>query len=1227
MPSAPSLLDGIFQKAVSNFEATLTDKQRREFQNCTRKHVEDTILGIQSRLALQRKQRDMRKISKFVEGMTQLGKVIEVFVNCDSTVAFVWAPIKFVLLAAGTWVETLDCLLDTYAEIGEFLPGLSQYESFLRSHPAIGIHLQNYYCDVLDFHREALLVFSRPGWKTAFHSSWKTFKTHFGPILTKLKRHRDLLSDEKITTLLTEVNDFRQSFEDKFDDLSRQVLKLHLDNHDEESLRHQEALDRKRQFVVSKLDPPDYAFDLERAFNERGVSTSGDWLRTDPAFCQWTDLTAMDPRALFLNGIPGTGKTILASRVVKHLQQLRESNRRSLVLYFFFKHHHPDKRDFSAMLLSLLSQAIAQDEVLLDLVYQRLIPVNQHKVRSVSVLRELAELALRSQSVCFVVIDGLDECVEPGTRPENAQGELLNWLEALTVASAPYSTVGHHDNQQDERCTRLLISGQRNGFLEERLKGWPSIQIDSSSAHMDDIEAYSEAKTQQIRQRFSIDETIRLDIIRKVNSRALGMFLYAKVVLDNLLHQPTRGHFKRELKAENFPKGMNQAYERVVVHILEGEDEDQNGLAREILGLVICAERPLMWKEIQSRFCIDIQSETADPDLRLLDPCKKYCGSLVEVGRNDGRSSGPDDTVNIVHETARTYLLHTGKFKLTDLHKEMALFCAQYLSSAPFSSEQGRSGIRTHCLTGYYGFLDYAVAHWWKHATCPDLTLDQDIASKMRKLLTSLRRSSGGDSEVVANAITTTWAPTQHLQYDGKDWEAAFPVEERIQPIRNCLESLFNDPSHQDSGTVEEARELYGCVNYKCKKPWCHFFLEGFDIPQARQDHMAQHERPFRCGSDGCYGYQIGFAKESELVKHNNHVHCEFSPTMEFPPAVGNSGIFSASKKGKLDVLQALIGSGIDVNARSPDDSTPLFLAAKSGHYQVCRWLLEQGAEVNARSTRRERTPLQVAMTNNDLDIARLLIGHGADAGPDKVKTNSDNPLNIAVDERNPALVTVILDQLKRDAGFLVHGSVLAGVIQLGHRAMLKAFLQSGCVVVEQIHLAKAIGMRDQEMLEMLVRNERGVHFEEPLIRLAVQVGPANAVELLLSTGQLQITDNRSIMKALMDKKPSIAHVILRYRNLRLIDGQLKECGELARQMGFEEIATTTDHMKGFPQPGDAGYEKQERLWELRKLERSGRFHQLQDYQVQLMLLEIQNKRRKAAAKAEAGPAQAGEEQ
>jgi len=54
-------------------------------------------------------------------------------------------------------------LLETYAEIGEALPGLSQYSKLFGRYPFIQKHLENYYCDVLEFNRSALEVFARPG--------------------------------------------------------------------------------------------------------------------------------------------------------------------------------------------------------------------------------------------------------------------------------------------------------------------------------------------------------------------------------------------------------------------------------------------------------------------------------------------------------------------------------------------------------------------------------------------------------------------------------------------------------------------------------------------------------------------------------------------------------------------------------------------------------------------------------------------------------------------------------------------------------------------------------------------------------------------------------------------------------------------------------------------------------------------------------------------------------
>jgi hypothetical protein len=497
----------------------------------------------------------------------------------------------------------------------------------------------------------------------------------------------------------------------------------------------------------------------------------------------------------------------------------------------------------------------------------------------------------------------------------------------------------------------------------------------------------------------------------------------------------------------------------------------------------------------------------------------------------------------------------------------MALFCAQYLSSAPFNPKQDNFSIKKHCLAGYYGLLDYAVANWWKHASRPGVTPDQHIPSEVRKLLSTLNSSSEGENEVAAiNDATEVWAQTRHLQDDGKRWEAAFPTGERVKPIRNCLESLFNGPSQQDSENLEDVRELYGRVDYKCEKPWCHFFILGFDIPQVRQDHMAQHERPFRCGSDGCYGYQIGFAKESELVKHNNRVHCQVA-CMDFPPAVGNTRIFAAAKNGKVDVLQALVGSGIDINAMSNDKATPLFLAAKAGHYQVCRWLLEQGAEVDTRCSWHKRTALYNALVNNDLEIARLLLDHDADIfARESTVANSRDLLNMAVDNKNVALVILFLGQLRRrNDRFQVGGKILPKVIRYGDVAMLKVLLPSGCIAANRDDLALAINLNKHKVLEELIAHKDfGALLNDELLLVAVASGVANMVELVLSTGRLQITNNEPIMRALRDKRPLIAEILLRYRKLRLIDGQLKECGELARQMGFEDVAAVIDKIKGF---------------------------------------------------------------
>ncbi|RYP59358.1 hypothetical protein DL769_008577 [Monosporascus sp. CRB-8-3] len=539
-----------FQSALDQFEKSLTSQQRKEFAICTVNDVKTAIKTIQDRLGSQRRMRHMAKLSKFVEAMTQLGKVVEVFLNVERTVAFVWA--------ASTYTESLDALLDTYAEVGDILPQLTQYENLLEKHPELRKYVESYYCDVLDFHRKALEVFSRPAWKAVFHSAWKTFKTKFGPVLSNLKRHRDLISDEKLSIAISEVTDMRTSVEDKLDALSRRIAEIKADEDQDREIRARNANRRKRKHLLDILDPPNYRSDFDRACDQQEISSSQEWIFGHALVENWLDLNRSSTKRIFLHGIPGAvaGKTILTSRIVQHLDKLGSSHRADgspfSVVYFFFNHQQAEKRDAISLYLSIVSQLIYQDEVVLDYVYEKCHLHDHHTLRSSNTIRDLATEAVRYQRICYLILDGLDECVgTSAASPDTEQGKVLDWLGKLTsTGEDPQASTGGE-------LLRIFISGQRNGVLDQWLSSYPSIQLDRMQAHYKSIESYTRFKTAKIGKKFKLSEEDIIQIISKVTGQAEGMFLYAKVVLDNLASQTSKRLVQQEMQTENFPQDMN----------------------------------------------------------------------------------------------------------------------------------------------------------------------------------------------------------------------------------------------------------------------------------------------------------------------------------------------------------------------------------------------------------------------------------------------------------------------------------------------------------------------------------------------------------------------------------------------------------------------------------------------------------------------------------------------
>ncbi|KAJ3579030.1 hypothetical protein NPX13_g1537 [Xylaria arbuscula] len=694
-----AITESAFQRAVLKFERSLTSDQKAQFAVSSQDDVISEVQKIQDRL-------------------------LEFFLNVSNVVAFVWGPIKFALLVAGTRLETLECLLDTYIEIGEVIPSLRQYDQLFKAARPVLEVLERYYCDILEFHLNALEVFSSPAWKTFFNSARKTFRTKFNPILESLKRHRTLLLDERLNTAILEIQNNRNEMivaidgskkqsvdklsrveahiQDIFTKLSGQLYSLQQSaKANEEYIRNSR---RELDMIINKLDPPDFEDDQVSAMN-MCHSGSGLWIFENPVFSKWAQSKSISDAVLFIHGMPGAGKTLIASTIINKLRADVGVCHRTC-LFFYFKHSSETKRSMTSMLRAFLTQLMYQDDTLIQEFHGKCHAFSNTEARQLHNLKTWTADLLSSQNACTIILDGLDECYKHGNSESK---KILEWL-LLSVLP---------DCERKGATIRLLVLGQRDGDLDLCLLDFPSIRLDRESPHSDDLRLFTQKRASDIGQRFGLDLEEEEDIVCRVTDIAKGMFLYATVVMDNLLAQGSAAELDEELQAK-FPDGLDQAYERVAFRILDcpKRSEKQREAAAKILRWLTCAIRPLRWNEIQCLCCIDPHSGVCNPKHRRVDNYKTLCGSFVDVDDVDRDlniylQSNP--VVSLVHSTARSYLINTDRVNMIEENAHMAIWSSAYLASLPFSTKAHGTEIRQIALTGYYGVEDYAISSIQTH--------------------------------------------------------------------------------------------------------------------------------------------------------------------------------------------------------------------------------------------------------------------------------------------------------------------------------------------------------------------------------------------------------------------------------------------------------------------------------------------------------------------------------
>jgi ankyrin repeat protein len=93
----------------------------------------------------------------------------------------------------------------------------------------------------------------------------------------------------------------------------------------------------------------------------------------------------------------------------------------------------------------------------------------------------------------------------------------------------------------------------------------------------------------------------------------------------------------------------------------------------------------------------------------------------------------------------------------------------------------------------------------------------------------------------------------------------------------------------------------------------------------------------------------------------------------------GRTPLMVAAAQGHLQAIEALVRSGVSVNATGMGRMTALHEAAANGHGAAVKMLLLAGADIDS-LTVDNATPLMCAAAWGYLDVAKLLLENGADS-------------------------------------------------------------------------------------------------------------------------------------------------------------------------------------------------------------------------------------------------------
>lgn len=819
-------------------------------------------------------------------------------------------------------------------------------------------------------------------------------------------------------------------------------------------------LDDKSRHILEWIAPMNFSIAHIDITSQRREKF-GEWFLETAEYKDWLGGVS---QILFCKGIPGAGKTYLASLIIDHLRGTLDE---TVGMAWAYCNYTERKSQSTLKLTSSLLRQLAQGLGDIPRNIQDLYEAHssgQVPLRLSEVKQALMSIVTAYDRV-FLVVDALDECDDTNGTRDTFTEELLA-LPAhvqILVTSRPIKNI----EDEFSRSTHIEIRAQDDdikNYVNLRVRA-PQFSLFGSLRFNVIFSAASRGSEfkETCTIRYRLAESHRRGRCRAMSRHVsdtncpetysfltsqkminLDRFLMAKLHLDSLARK-AKYHKNAVLKMINqLPHELDTTYQNAMERVLD-QETDESELAKRVLLWVWQAFEPLNIRQLQEANSVAMGEPHGDVDSHVKPAMlTSVCAGLVEV-----EESG---TLRLVHFTAADFFFRHSQEYFQDRSMYLSFICLKHVDMS--SSDADRKDLVFDELEEEYewmvgqradpshqrSFMTYAVPHLKDHlryqpGPLGDPLLFQAIKDAWGHFTHSL-------SGFYAYITGSGGFESEHL-----DFFPDLPDDLQIAAYFGYhveVEHLLRDDSSEEENQVTLDKGAAACIAaYRGDDEILRVLLEAkADVSSTfgqwtplewaiAKENLTTIQLLFYfihdLGSFRLDGKEIlipfaiiqnpttpvyqpiieilleqGADINGKDTENRAALHCAISI---------HGGKDSPHVTELISIINLLISHGADINQES-NGSTPLAEACRHGLWNIARLLLERGVDVNkgAEVTPFYNTcfyPYQFNDSMECMDMATCLLDHGADPN----KGSKTTPLIRACKRKDMELVSFLLEK------------------------------------------------------------------------------------------------------------------------------------------------------------------------------------------------------------------------